>query len=181
MKGKLLVASPELLLDEVFSKSVILIVDQHEHGTVGFMLNKPLPLQVSEVAENLKNLNIQLWDGGPVAEENLYFLHQLPEFFDENYKVTDNIYWSGDFEQLEVLSREQPRILYGRTKFFLGYCGWNVGQLEREIKSGAWMVVDQPDFDIFNLDPRRIWANLIYRYKPEWELWIHAPSDPALN
>ncbi len=181
MKGKILVASPELLLDEIFSKTVILITDRHDEGTVGFVLNKPLAFHVSEVSENLKNLDYQLWEGGPVATENLYFLHNLPGIFDENLPVTGDIFWSGDFERLEQLSHENPGILNGRAKFFLGYSGWSPGQLEREIQDGAWLVIDRPDFDIFNLNPRHIWAELIHRHKPQWDLWRNAPSDPGLN
>ena len=51
MKGNILIASPNLLFDSFFSKTIILIVDQTKDGYTGFILNKALKLKIKEVKE----------------------------------------------------------------------------------------------------------------------------------
>ena len=48
MKGNILIASPNLLFDSFFSKTIILIVDQTKDGYTGFFLNKALKLKIKE-------------------------------------------------------------------------------------------------------------------------------------
>ena len=70
MKGNILIASPNLLFDSFFSKTIILIVDQTKDGYNGFILNKALELKIKEVKEFTK------YSGGPVSNENLYFIYK---------------------------------------------------------------------------------------------------------
>ncbi|MEP2968799.1 YqgE/AlgH family protein, partial [Nonlabens ulvanivorans] len=41
-KGSLLVSEPNIIGDESFSRSVVLLTEYDENGIVGFILNKPL-------------------------------------------------------------------------------------------------------------------------------------------
>ena len=61
MKGNILIASPNLLFDSFFSKTIILIVDQTKDGYTGFILNKALKLKIKEVKE------FTIYNGGPVS------------------------------------------------------------------------------------------------------------------
>ena len=70
--GKILVATPSIIGDVNFQRSVVFLVDQKETGTVGFIINKKLDYTLDEVMEDV-NVKIPLYFGGPVEEDNLFF------------------------------------------------------------------------------------------------------------
>ena len=52
--GKFLIATPSIIGDANFQRSVVLLVDQKESGTVGFILNKKLDYTLDDVMEELE-------------------------------------------------------------------------------------------------------------------------------
>ena len=48
-KGNLLIAEPSILGDVSFNRSVILLAEYSEEGTVGFILNKPLSYKLTDL------------------------------------------------------------------------------------------------------------------------------------
>jgi putative transcriptional regulator len=36
--------------------------------------------------------------GGPVEQDNLYFIHNIPELIPNSIEISNGIYWGGDFE-----------------------------------------------------------------------------------
>ncbi len=178
MKGKLLIATPELLTDSIFSQSVILIVDDHEEGTVGFILNKPLPVLVKEVTDI--NSSLQIYDGGPVSIDQMYFLHNAPEIIPGGQQVYDNLFWGGDIRVVKEIFDDNESLLQDRIKFFIGYSGWGKEQLENEINEGAWLVSEKK-LDIFKINPKNLWKKLLVEVDPAMELWKNAPQNPELN
>ena len=85
-KGKLLVAEP-LLGDPTFDRTVILLVDQHDEGFVGFVLNKPLDLLVDHLFEDFPEFGAPVFYGGPVQKESLYFIHTKGELIPDSIKT----------------------------------------------------------------------------------------------
>ncbi|MCH2480368.1 MAG: YqgE/AlgH family protein, partial [Flavobacteriales bacterium] len=70
MRGNILIASPNLLFDSFFSKTIILLVDETKDGYTGFILNKPLKIKIKEIE------NLEIYKGGPVSNDNLYFIYK---------------------------------------------------------------------------------------------------------
>ena len=76
-RGKILISEP-FLRDATFGRSVILLVDHTEEGTMGLVINKQLPLLLNDVVMEFKYLDeIPLYKGGPVATDTLFYLHTL--------------------------------------------------------------------------------------------------------
>ena len=66
-------------------------------------------------------------------------------------------------------------------RIFAGYAGWSPGQLEGEIETGSWYVVDTESADIFTDTPDVLWRAVLRR-QPEplrWVAWF--PADPTAN
>ena len=40
----------------------------------------------------------KVYNGGPVEQDNLYFIHKVPHLIDNSIEISDGIYWGGDFE-----------------------------------------------------------------------------------
>jgi len=178
--GKILVSSPELLMDHIFNQSVLLLSEHNDKGSMGFMINKPLILRLNDVFDDIP-VNIQLWNGGPVETGNMFYLHNKPELipnaiaFDKN----KNLHIGGDFEVIKQLL--QDKIIDDKhIKFFLGYSGWAPGQLQSEIKEKAWFVTAN-DLNLFEINPKNIWKEKIVDINPDNIIWQNAPLNPQLN
>ena len=140
LKGKLLLATPPLV-DPNFDRTVVLVLEHGDDGSLGLVLNRPTDEEVDEMLPTWRPLitgQAVLFDGGPVEEEaiiGLAWVRDLPEVgfadLDEGLGTLD-------------LS-EDPDAFDGRVedlRLFRGYAGWAPGQLEDELAANAWIVVD---------------------------------------
>ncbi|HJT74921.1 MAG TPA: YqgE/AlgH family protein, partial [Chitinophaga sp.] len=90
--------STSLLEETFFEKAVIFITEYNERGAMGFVVNKEFPRKLNEL-EEFKNIRpFSLYEGGPVDQEHLYFVHQRPDLITGGTPVTDNIFLGGDFK-----------------------------------------------------------------------------------
>ncbi len=178
--GKILVSTPELLMDHIFNQSVILLSEHNDKGSMGFIINKPLVLRLNDIFEDIP-LNIQIWNGGPVESGNMFYIHNVPDLLPGSvvFDNIKNLYIGGDFNKVKTLLKE-GQIDDKNIKFFLGYSGWAPEQLKDEVKEKAWFVTAN-DLDLFNLNPRNIWKDKIVAINPQNIIWKNAPLNPHLN
>ncbi len=66
-------------------------------------------------------------------------------------------------------------------RIFAGYAGWTAGQLENELREGAWYVVDSEPADTFHSDPSLLWRTVLRRQRGDLALVATFPDDPTLN
>jgi len=105
-KGKLLIAEPTLTGDVSFNRSVVLLAEHNEEGSVGFILNKPLEYSISDLIAEI-HTPFQVYNGGPVEQDNLYFIHKVPHLIGNSIEISNGIYWGGDFEKTIQLINEK--------------------------------------------------------------------------
>jgi len=136
----LLVSMPNLN-DPFFQKSVILLCDYTEDSAYGMIINRPSTIHVRDILDadaRIKGkLDSPILVGGPVKPEWLWAIHSA-DFSDETTtKVYPSVYMSSVPEVLKGVTMGE-----GPAKFHLGsgYAGWGAGQLDGEIKEGAWWV-----------------------------------------
>lgn len=176
--GRLLVAEP-FLADPNFARAVIFICEYGEEGSIGFVLNKPTEFKLGDLLPELYTPELEINKGGPVQLDTLHMIHRLPELLGGN-EIFPGVYWGGSYEALqEVISDERyhPEDL----KLFLGYSGWSPGQLEKEIKEGAWLITDLSEDIVFATDPNQIWKNAIHLLGKQFEILANMPINPQLN
>ncbi len=177
--GKILLSTPELLMDHVFNQSVLLLTEHNNKGTMGFMVNKPLPLRLDDLFDDIP-LNFQIWNGGPVETGSLFYIHNISGLADAIlFDKKNGLYIGGDFQDLKerLLSTE---IDENNIKFFLGYTGWHPEQIKEEIEERAWTVMDN-NTDLFHLNPKNIWKEKLIENDPKNIIWKNAPLNPNLN
>lgn len=177
--GKLLIAEP-FLGDPNFDRSVILITDHGEEGTVGYVLNRPLEMNVDSVIPDFPAFEAPLYNGGPVEQSNLYFLHKRADLFEDSIKIDDDLYWGGDFTRLREVV-ELGLLQPSEIRFFLGYSGWGKGQLQAELSEKSWRVLPLDSINLFDESPENLWKAAINQLGGDYQLWANAPSDPLLN
>src|SRR5690606_8145456 len=138
-KGELLIAEPTLTGDVSFSRSIVLLAEYNDEGSVGFILNKPLDYNISELISEI-NVPFPVYNGGPVEQDNLYFLHKVPHLIENSIEISNGICWGGDFDNIIDLVNKKI-ITCTDIRFFLVYCGWASLQLDQELSSKSWVIV----------------------------------------
>jgi len=178
-KGKILIAEPAILNDVSFNRSVILLTEHNNEGSVGFILNKPSGFVLSDLIPEI-NANHIVYNGGPVSEDNLYFIHSIPNLIPNSIKIDDGIYWAGEFETIKSLLIDN-KIDKNSIRFFLGYTGWSVNQLQNEMKTTSWLIKNNDYENILAIAPNSFWRDELIKFGGEYQIWANAPEDPNMN
>lgn len=179
-KGKLLIAEPSLTGDVSFNRSIVLLAEHNTDGSVGFILNKPLEYTINDLVNEI-NASFKVYNGGPVEQDNLYFIHKVPHLIENSVEISNGIFWGGNFEKIVDLINEN-KISKEDIRFFLGYSGWDSFQLDNELTSKSWIVVNnEHKSDILQQATPAFWKEKMTELGGDYLLWSNAPEDPALN
>ena len=178
--GKLLAADPSIIGDVSFTRAVILLVEYDSGGTIGFILNKPILYDLNTFVPEI-GVAFPVFQGGPVEQDRLYFIHKRPDLIPESKPVTGGFYWGGRFACVtEKINNGE--LTPNDIKFFLGYSGWDANQLEKEISNKTWIVFDQTnDKELTSTADASYWKSKMITLGGDYKLWANAPSHPHLN
>ena len=178
-KGRLLVSEP-YLPDPNFERTIILLCEHNAEGSFGFVMNKPSLARLGDVMQDLKSFDAPVFIGGPVQQDTLHYIHRLPKL-EEATPVTDGVFWGGNFDQLVSLV-ETKQVDPSNIKFFLGYSGWSVGQIDSELKEDSWIVCDKVNEELlFDIKPEAMWAYALKSMGGRFSVYSNYPQDPRLN
>jgi len=177
-KGKILISTPDISGD-IFSRSVVLIIDHSESGAFGLILNKK-NTQVSDKFRNFFDFKIEVYDGGPVESDKVLLLIKGKAITESFTKINDEFYLTEDIERVitAVLNNE---ISIEDVKIFSGYSGWSASQLENEVLRKIWTVVDIYNLDYTLPNDQTLWKSIMQNLGGEYLLWANAPEDISLN
>lgn len=179
-KGNLLIAEPSIIGDISFNRSVILIAENNENGSIGFILNKPLNYSLNELIPEV-TANFKIYNGGPVEQDNLYFIHKVPELIHNSVEISNGIYWGGDFNAVIDLLKAQ-KLKSTDIKFFLGYSGWSPNQLDHELSSNSWVVQENHyKNQIIEKAHNSFWKEKMLELGGDYVIWSNAPENPNHN
>jgi putative transcriptional regulator len=178
-KGKILISEP-FLPDTFFNRSIVYLTDHSSQGSVGFILNKKLDLQVSAAIEGFEGWDENLSLGGPVAPDTLHYLHNLGDLIPKSVLVQGNIFWGGDIDSIRELIKT-GKINKSQIRFFLGYSGWSAGQLERELKENSWVIAKVNSNIVLNNGGDDIWKKVLRGFKNKYKMWADFPDSPEMN
>jgi len=138
------IKSTALLDGDYFENTVIYISGYDAKGATGFVINKKFPRRFNELQEFRHSLPFPLYEGGPVDVEHLFILHRRPELITGSALVSGTMYTSGNFSEV-VKHINNKTLTEDDIVLFVGYCGWDAGELEAEIAEGSWKIInDQP-------------------------------------
>ena len=177
--GKVLISEP-FLPDYYFNRSVVLLVEHNEDGSLGVVMNKPSTEKVSDVIQDFPKFDSLLYLGGPVETEEIFFIHTRPDLFENSHEVNDELSWGGDVEELKeliLLDLIKPH----EVRIFLGYSGWNEDQLLTELKENSWLVSDFPTLDLMNTHAEILWKESVRTLGANYKFWLNFPINPELN
>jgi putative transcriptional regulator len=177
--GILLIAEP-FLKDPNFMRTVVFLCDHQEEGSFGFVINRKYDYTLDELMNDMDNLKIPVYYGGPVQMDTIHFLHQYPDKILGSYEVLNGIYWGGDFETAIALLRE-GEIDANKIRFYIGYSGWGQGQLNDELKEKSWLTTQATRKLVFHKKVEEIWKDSLKHLGGDYEIMVNFPIDPQLN
>lgn len=179
-RGKVLISEP-FLYDEMFGRSVILLVDHTSDGTMGVILNKPLPLTLNDVLGEFKGIdNIPIYKGGPLSTDTLFYLHTLNDV-EDSLQIGNGFYLNGNFDSIRRYIL-QGNDITGKIRFFLGYSGWEHDQLCHEIEENTWLIASAEKATLMDEKGSfNLWKNVLGQLGGKYETWSRFPQIPTLN
>ena len=178
-RGKILISEP-FLRDATFGRSVILLIDHTDEGTMGLIINKPLPIFVNDIIKEFKYINdIPLYKGGPVATDTLFYLHTLADI-PGAIPISKGLYLNGDFDEIKKYILQGNKV-DRYIRFFLGYSGWESEQLSTELKENTWLVSKEENAYLMNGDTKDMWKQALEKLGSKYETWSRFPQVPTFN
>ena len=177
--GILLIADP-FLKDPNFLRTVVILCEHQDQGSLGFVLNKQIEQTLDELITGMEGHELPVYYGGPVQMNTIHFLHQYPDLIPGSQRISNDIYWGGNFETVTALIKNKS-IDFNKIKFFVGYSGWGDGQLRDELKEKSWLTVSATNNLVFNTQHDEIWKGSLQHLGGEYEMMKNFPIDPQLN
>jgi putative transcriptional regulator len=167
-QNQFLIAMPQQH-DQYFNEALIYICEHDSQGAMGLIVNKPLPINLSALVEQLglqasteqkqaarEELHFQesVFYGGPCQSNHGFILHTGGMAWSSSIAITESLVLTSSKEILTniVLGKGPEQYLLA-----LGYAGWDAGQLENEMTSNVWLNVDADIDTIFNMKPENRW------------------------
>jgi putative transcriptional regulator len=178
-KGSLLISEPTLK-DSYFNRSVVLIVEHNNDGTVGFILNKQIDIDLNSIVRDFDEIEASVFFGGPVNKDNLFFIHSFGKAIEGALQITNKLFWGGDFTMLKDILRKDKSNLQ-KVRFFIGYSGWDPGQLQMELDQNSWVVKSMVEDNILSSSPKNLWKDILRNMGNEVALLSFFPENPQLN
>lgn len=176
-KGKILISTPDSNVD-IFSKSVVLIVEHNDEGAFGLILNKKGKHFQSNFQEII-GTDMDIFLGGPVEKEKLFFIVKGETFNEFHLKIDDHFFVTEDIAGV-IQQINRGKITPNNVKVLIGYSGWSKGQLEGEIERGSWLKTERFPFN-YTDKRKNLWKMSMENLGGENLLWANAPEDISLN
>lgn len=176
--GSILISEP-FSRDAYFGKSIVLIAEHNENGTIGFILNKPVMMPLSDLMKDFPDIKSNISIGGPVETNSVHFIHSLGKQIPGTKSINDGLYWGGDFKKLSQLA-SLGLVEKHHVKFFIGYSGWKVDQLKDEIEKNFWKIGYIDNGTLIDSDPR-MWYNIVDQLGASFKPWLNVPENPSWN
>ncbi|GHN02818.1 UPF0301 protein [Cytophagales bacterium WSM2-2] len=177
--GRLLISEP-YLPDPNFERTIILLCEHNDEGTIGFILNRPSHSKLGELISELEVFENPVGVGGPVQQDTLHYIHRCADV-EGAIELGNGIYWGGEFEDV-IQKMNAQQLDLSDIKFFLGYSGWSYGQLDDELEQNSWIVSGKVTQElIFETSAEQMWKKTLREMGGRFSMYANYPVDPTMN
>ena len=161
--------------DFIFKRSVVLICDEENKNPMGFILNKPLEINLSNIFSGVSR-KLKLFFGGPVSEDKLFCIHKSELKLKSSKKITEYLSYGLDLDEI-ISKTENGELDEENVMFFLGYSGWSDQQLKDEIDENFWKINKDYSKNIFEKSHENLWNKLTKKMEGDSYIWSNAPEN----
>lgn len=181
-EGSLLVAEP-FLSDDYFNHAVIALVDYTPGKSVmGIVMNRKSDYTLGQTVEGFNDsVKVPLYVGGPMSRNRMFYIHTLGTLFKGAVEIMPGLWIGGDYDEVkQYVNDGYPTD--DLIRFFIGYSGWEAGQLEGEIRDHVWAVSAplSPDQLLTDSDDT-YWHKVVKGMGEQYRGWLMHPMYPTAN
>jgi putative transcriptional regulator len=161
--GMMLVAKPEL--EAPYGETVLIVMPLGDQRHVGFILNRPLEEKMANLFPDNQPAQKVLDPvrfGGPVMSDTIFALAQAPDD-----PTGSSLPIFGDVKVVthaDVINRILATTP-NDARYFVGFVGWQPGELEAEVAKGFWFVMDPRPELVFNRETAGMWRELVDHHR----------------
>jgi putative transcriptional regulator len=148
-------------LTDRFYGSTILVarpIGQDQH--IGFIVNRPSRVTLGELFPQhapSRKVPDPVFVGGPINSESIFALVRTSKNpGGRSVKLSDNLFVVIDGKLVDDVIEKDP----AHARFVAGLVAWRSGELQEEIKRGAWHVLGA-DTDVVLRKPDGLWEELV--------------------
>lgn len=160
-KPVMLVAKPGL--EPPYGETVLIAIPAGESIHAGFILNRPLPQTVASLFPDdpaARNTAQPVRLGGPVMLDTLYAVVRQAQAGDKaTIPLFDDVHMAVRADTIERIFQDAPN----EARYFVGFVSWAPGELDHEIASGYWYVMQPQSEAVFRENDEDLWAELVRR------------------
>ena len=179
-KGSVLISDP-FLNDPYFGRSVVVLCEHNEDGTFGFVLNSFAEIDLHKIDSDFPDIKAKIGFGGPVSKDSLFFIHSLGKEISNSLQIQKNLFYGGDFDQICAVLEQNPGARE-KIRFFIGYSGWDLEQLDAELKENSWITVNNLDHElILDTNHHDLWKTALEMQKGKFKMISKFPNNPNDN
>jgi putative transcriptional regulator len=181
LKGHLLVATP-YLQSPIFTRSVILMLEQNEEGAIGLILNQPINVTMTDLSGKIFVEDFE-WNkpislGGPVSS-SLMMLHGNGDLADE--EVIPGVFITTEASKVQELIQQRPE----PSLVLANYSGWGPGQLDGELRRDSWLTLPATIDHVFWTGERELWKVAVSQSRTKMLTELlgvrEVPAEPSFN
>ena len=175
LQNYLLIASPSMD-DPYFARSVTYICEHNEHGAMGLVINQPVGMKLKDLVEQVDDkanvIDEKAEDiilaGGPVNQDRGFILHTSQPGWTSSLVMTPEVMVTTSKDIISSLGNASAP---EKSLIMLGYAGWTAGQLEEEIQTNSWLMVEADTEILFDTPIHKKWETAVQRLGIDvWQL-----------
>ena len=158
--GVFLYAAPGVV-GGAFTESVVLLIRHEDGGSMGLIVNRPTKVRVGDAVKELgeyRELTASLYFGGPVQADRILALVRSAKPVGEATQALPGVHFSAELGVMKKAARGPEADQ--RLRVYAGHAGWSPGQLEDEMRAGAWVVAPADAASVFSSDPASLWPRV---------------------
>jgi putative transcriptional regulator len=144
------------------------------------VLNRPTEYKLNKVVEDFPAFDSVVYYGGPVQLNTLQFIYRGENVVEGSLEIMPGLYWGGSFDILRTLI-EANAVQPEDFRFFIGYSGWDEGQIEDELELKSWIVAGSSIENIFSDEPDKLWRETLKGMGKKFAILASFPDNPSVN
>jgi putative transcriptional regulator len=148
------------LTDRLYGATILVArpIGQDQH--IGFIVNRPTKVTLGQLFPQhapSQKVPDPVFLGGPINSESIFALVQTKKNpGGRSVKLLDNLFAVIDGKLVDDVIEKAP----SQARFVAGLVAWRTGELEEEIKRGAWFVL-AADSGLVLRNPDGLWEELV--------------------
>jgi putative transcriptional regulator len=155
-----MLVATERLAGSGYEEAVLVAAPLAQGGHVGFIVNRPTGVKLESVFPDYapsREVTDPLYLGGPILAEGVFAItHKAPQGDGETIALMPGLVAVLDAASLDRVIKTTPN----DARYFAGLMVWRPGELDDEVREGAWIVRPASIDAVFGADSAALWKEL---------------------